>query len=1078
MDKLAANELSKFNMIRECRDEKNIDILSGFLRSTGSDFLRVEALLARAFVYLSDGQDSIALEDLKAARRLAPGNVEVRFLAELIEGRQFVPSYNLASPSVSHLPNGRPPSNSSANSYPTGSAIASGDALSQTPISMSTLSLNSGSQTPVQNQPQPVQPAITTPASRSVLFEDFEIQRQQSLFKLDIVKGEVHKDKFSLAYDRPLIQLLQHLATVRGISFSVRSKHPVMLKSVRVFDSNGNSCRSFFIKEVDFYSYAPQKKPVKSEICRNFYWENREVSHHEVIVCKMVFQGLDPPLQGNKAEGYIVFYFSNNDYETKIWQMISANAEEFYAIKHNKISIEAYSAPIMPQKNRNILSPNQTSDKFYQDLEKRYPFSRSNVNECPNVRDLNVNNYKTSIHQALFLEEAAHVDALADLCLQKIVLVQLDRENFRQDFETCGEVFFPVSFKCPFTVSEESDRGLALMNIATFVMISRMQDWDSSNPNVNVLKADIIRKFFLTEIEQYSHLQLKKEFRNLHFIIKIHQESFAKIFADASVGEMWHIEFGFDRFNFVECHFATDQIRDPSVLFASKNQLSPQNEPPWYMLSRAHANEEDEHATQQTQIRKGIFEIRDRYMFSSLLQRQQDACEAAFHDCKGRFYPPVVVHGPFGTGKTHTLSEATKLILESRRNVRILICVVSRNTGNFYHQKLVDQKFGDRCLRLFGRNEDISHVDPHLLEQSNVPVGRFLYPTKDHAKSKAVIIVSLEAAMVLHRIGMTSTDFTHVFIDEAAQVAEFHLAPVLAFANKNNRVVMTGDTMQLNPELLSVSVSQNFGHSILERFSRLVYTKPCGFSFGLDVNYRSNGEIAQFAYRHFYPSIHYVDHYGDVNSDDTPIPGVGRLMFVSVRGLQSLHDQLASRCNWVEADKVARVLHKLVREIRWDIRSKDIGIITAFKGQVQAIRDKAMELNIDSDFYDVDTVRNMQGRQYRVIIVSLVTDVETASSTFADPIKRENDLGFVTDRKLVCTALTRAISSVIVVGDSIPLLLYPDAECFKVWDDFKNVTFQNDNFKNEDRDALERRLRMTREDHDAKDQSGGPPNPM
>ena len=90
-----------------------------------------------------------------------------------------------------------------------------------------------------------------------------------------------------------------------------------------------------------------------------------------------------------------------------------------------------------------------------------------------------------------------------------------------------------------------------------------------------------------------------------------------------------------------------------------------------------------------------------------------------------------------------------------------------------------------------------------------------------------------------------------------------------------------------------------------------------------------------------------------------------------------------------------------------------------------------MELRIDPNFYDVDTVRNMQGRQYRVIVVSLVTDVETAKSTFADPIKRENDLGFVTDRKLVCTAITRAISSVVVVGDSIPLLLYPDADCFQ-----------------------------------------------
>ena len=798
-----------------------------------------------------------------------------------------------ASSLGSNLTNGRPPSNASSNSFANGSAIISGESLSQTPLSTSKLSLNPGSQTPVQNQPQsPVQPVSTAP-SPSILADDFKIQKQQSLFKLEIVKGEVHKDSFCLAYDRPLIQLLPELTVVRSISFSVRTKHPVKLNGVRVWDPTGNPCPWFFVRQIDMYLYATSKEPQKSLQCNHQLWANHEPSHYEVIVCKVLFQGTHPPLQGKKAEGYVMFDFSNNESETKIWQMVCTSAAEFYSIRHEKVSIEAYEAPRVPPKSRNVLSPKQNTDKFQKELEKRYPFKKLNDTECPNVRDLNVHNYKDSMHQALFLEEAAHLDALADLSLPNIMLQDLDKTKFKQDWDKCEEGFFLVSFKCPFTVSEESSRGLALMNIATYAMISRMQDWGSPNAIVNILKAEIVNRIFQKDLERYSHLDLKKEFRNLHFILKVHFESFTKICANAAAQEMY-IEFGFDRNHFVECHYATDRIRDPSVLFASEIQLSLDNQPPWYMARQDYVW--DEEYLFEVQKTNKIFEFRDRYMFSTLLQRQQEACEAAFYDCHGQFYPPVVLHGPFGTGKTHTLSEATKMILESARpRVRILICVVSRNTGNFYHQNLVDQNFGEKCLRLFGRNEDISHVDEHLLQQSNRSTGRFLYPNTSHVRSKAVVIVSLEAAMVLHQIGMTSTDFSHVFIDEAAQVAEFNLTPVLAFANEKNRVVMTGDIMQLNPELLSNSVSKNLGHSIIERFSQIVYTRPCGFSFGLDVNYRSNKEIAQFAYKHFYPSIRFVDHHGDICSGDATIPGVGRLMFVSVRGLQSLHDQLASR---------------------------------------------------------------------------------------------------------------------------------------------------------------------------------------
>ena len=924
MSTLTANEVNEFNTIRKCRDSKNFGMLTAFINNQDcSNFLKVEALLARAYVHLSDGQDSFALQDLKAAKTLANENLEVQYLAELIEGRKFASTVTIGLPSSSPgYPNGRPPSVASSSSHINQSLIPSGDSLSQTPLSMSTMSLDPGPQNPMQ-QPHPQGPVA--PAQRSIIWDDIEIQRQQSLFKLQLIKGEVHKENFCLAYDRPLIHPLHSIATVeRDISFSIRSKYPVNLLSVCVYDVTGAPCPWFFIQHVDLYHFATYREPTKIIDCNNnCQWENKERTFHEVIVCKIIFQGKNPPLPGIKAEGYIRFYFSNEESEVKIFQLVQTTSEEFDSITHEKVPIEEYCAPQMPMKKLNIVSSDQNSDIFWHQIEKRYPFKKLREDKCPNVRQLGPKSYKQALHNALFLEESAHMDALMDLSLQTVFL-EVDKNKF-----PCEEGFLLVTFRCPYMVSEESVRGHALMNIATHVMISRKQDRLSLEPNVNVLKADIAQRFFVTEIEQYSHLELKKEFRNLHFFIKIHFDSFKKLMSNADPKDLWLVEFGFDRYHFLECHFATDLIADPSVLFATEDQLSDEKCPPWFVPIALQRRKADRRKAQNDYFMK----FKDRYMLTALNTKQQEACEACWYDSGRLNYPPVVINGPFGTGKTFTLSEATRMILESGRSARILICIVSRNTGNVYHQQIVDSNLGSGCLlRLFGKNEDISHVDPRLLEDSNYLNGRFLYPTADHVRSKSVVIVSLDAAMILHRLGIKSSDFSHVFIDEAAQVAEFYLTPILAFASTSNKLVLTGDVMQLNPELLSVPLSEKFGHSIIQRFCNLVYTKYCGFSFTLNVNYRSHKQISEFAYKHFYPGIHYNDR--ESKADD-PVPGVKCLMFVSVWGLQSLHNHLASRCNWVEADKVARVLWKFVNEFKLNGKPKQIGIVTAFKGQVQ-----------------------------------------------------------------------------------------------------------------------------------------------
>ena len=41
------------------------------------------------------------------------------------------------------------------------------------------------------------------------------------------------------------------------------------------------------------------------------------------------------------------------------------------------------------------------------------------------------------------------------------------------------------------------------------------------------------------------------------------------------------------------------------------------------------------------------------------------------------YTPPLVVYGPFGTGKTETLAQSTMVLVTQRQDARVLICTQS-----------------------------------------------------------------------------------------------------------------------------------------------------------------------------------------------------------------------------------------------------------------------------------------------------------------------------------------------------------------------------------------------------------------
>ena len=84
----------------------------------------------------------------------------------------------------------------------------------------------------------------------------------------------------------------------------------------------------------------------------------------------------------------------------------------------------------------------------------------------------------------------------------------------------------------------------------------------------------------------------------------------------------------------------------------------------------------------------------------------------------------------------------------------------------------------------------------------------------------------------------------------------------------------------------------------------------------------------------------------------------------------------------------------------------------------------------------VERVLNVQGKQFRAVFLSTVRTRKTCSN------KSENsDYGFLSNSKLLNTAITRAQSLVSVVGD--PVALCSIGRCRKVWERFIETCHQN-----------------------------------
>ena len=369
----------------------------------------------------------------------------------------------------------------------------------------------------------------------------------------------------------------------------------------------------------------------------------------------------------------------------------------------------------------------------------------------------------------------------------------------------------------------------------------------------------------------------------------------------------------------------------------------------------------------------------------------------------------ALVHGPPGTGKTYTIAQTVRALVEQGN--RVLLSAFTNRAVDNALEAVRDQGVEDSAVR-FGTESGVRE------DMQDLRLKRAGDPGERISELQDASLVAATTASCGSRI-MREERFDVAIVDEASQLTE---PATLAAVNLADRFVLVGDHEQLPPvvqaeggepwtpgEAEGESQQVALGSSLFER----LHEQSPGASVMLDRQYRMAQRIQAFSSREFYD--------GQLRpaTPEVAAQSIGDLPDVDVSALpKTLRDPVAfvdpggrreGNTNPVEADRVAELVEQF-REA--GVALEDIGVIAPFRAQVAEISRRT-----DAT---VDTVDRFQGSSKEVILVSFVATGELSGPIYDDP-RRMN------------VALTRAKKSLVLVGAADALASEPFYERLLAW---------------------------------------------
>ncbi len=420
----------------------------------------------------------------------------------------------------------------------------------------------------------------------------------------------------------------------------------------------------------------------------------------------------------------------------------------------------------------------------------------------------------------------------------------------------------------------------------------------------------------------------------------------------------------------------------------------------------------------------------------------------------------AIVHGPPGTGKTHTLirtivqslkkekqvlvtapsnlavdllveklaladvnvvrighpARISDVVLQRSLDVQCAIHPDSRTIKELRKEADKTRKKAFKFKRSFGRQEreerkQLKWEARELQKEAKRQERAVLNSVLDQAQVIACTISSANNSI------MEGRRFSTVFIDEAAQsMLPATLIPIL----KSERVVFAGDHCQLPPTIKSQKAGRD---GLIESlFERCMHRFPEA-SVMLRTQYRMNKEIMGFSSRQFYAGeLHADPSVAEHRLSDNPEKPMlyQPMQFIDTAGCgyeEVLNPESLSRSNPGEAGVLLRHLSALLKGLpkpdKDDLDSSpSIGIISPYKDQVRLLRREATDAKALWPWLkriSIDSVDGFQGQERDIIYISLVRSNE------------KGEIGFLGDTRRMNVALTRARKKLVVIGDSATL---------------------------------------------------------
>ncbi|CAE7039201.1 Helz2 [Symbiodinium sp. CCMP2592] len=361
-----------------------------------------------------------------------------------------------------------------------------------------------------------------------------------------------------------------------------------------------------------------------------------------------------------------------------------------------------------------------------------------------------------------------------------------------------------------------------------------------------------------------------------------------------------------------------------------------------------------------------------------------------------RSLPPLLVYGPWGTGKTLTLAHAAICVTRRSQRARILICTHTNSAADLFVERYLgnaDSDLGTTVLRLCARSRS-GRISDAVMQCSASLDDLSIQQLLD--AQIVICTLSLANAIAKRITGLLEEHFTHIFVDEGGQAKEPETLQAVACAGPRTCLIIAGDHKQMRCQSSS-NFAQEAGpdlQSLLQRMF-LLYGRKEAKTLRVLLNVTAhtlssspssegtstvrNGQRSTLGHEHRCPGL-----------------------AVHVEAKAELTYEPHGCGNIAEVRKVLEV----AQEVSESLRTADVGVISTELLQVWRLRELRGRTRVD-----VQRISNVQGQEFDVVIVCTVASHRMDASL-------QSSFGFLSDEAMLNVALTRARRCVIVVGDA------------------------------------------------------------